>query len=151
MLSACLEVFTDSVHPIPHTNGYVLFSFWHVRDQTIVVRRLRPVCSSKSRNNRNSKNIVMFWLVLCGLKKIVANISWADLRWVGISLISVQIFWLLSFRIVKIISGCSKYFFQIPGTKLHGIIFVLKKKYFSSWWKFCSKINNKKSEMFSTI
>ena len=23
MLSACLEVFTGSVHPIPHTRGYV--------------------------------------------------------------------------------------------------------------------------------
>ena len=57
------------------------------------------------------------------------HISWADLRWVGISLISVQIFSLLSFRIIKIISGCSKCFFQIPGTKLRGIIFVLKKNY----------------------
>ena len=65
-----------------------------------------------------------------------------------ISLISVQIFSLLSFRIVKIISGCSKCFFQIPGTKLRGIIFVLKKLYFFFMMKILLKKSTKKIRDF---
>ena len=52
------------IHPLPHISHSVviIFSFWHLRDQAII---LWALCCSKSRNNRNSKNRAQFWLILC--------------------------------------------------------------------------------------
>ena len=63
-------------------------------------------------------------------------------EYLGISLISVKIFWALIFHLFKIIAEFSKCFFWIPETKLHGRRFFLKKyMYFYHDENFAQKIS----------